>query len=143
VLTRRPKSRHWHCKVDGQQETHLIVLNSTKPPSGRRRWTIRLRARKLVESGYTDRIAPESVRQTFKIMINYIILKLIYLIVLKYKVLMMDTRRVRRDIEGWRQEQFAVNLSVFDSQGTRVARLLTRLLSDGCTQLAAAKLGSV
>lgn len=32
VLTRRPKSRHRHRKLDGEQEAHLIALACGKPP---------------------------------------------------------------------------------------------------------------
>ncbi len=66
VLTRRPKSRHRPRKLDGEQEAHLIALACSKPPLGRRRWTLRLLADKLVELGHTDRVCPETVRQTLK-----------------------------------------------------------------------------
>jgi transposase len=66
VLTRRPKSRHRHRKLDGEQEARLIALACSKPPAGRRRWTVRLLASKFVDLGYTDRVAPETVRQTLK-----------------------------------------------------------------------------
>jgi transposase len=66
VLTRRPKSRHRHRKLDGDQEAHLIALACSQPPAGRRRWTVRLLASKLVELGHTDHVAPETVRQTLK-----------------------------------------------------------------------------
>ena len=66
VLTRRPKSRHRHRKLDGEQEAHLIALACSQPPAGRRRWTVRLLASKLVELGFTDHVAPETVRQTLK-----------------------------------------------------------------------------
>src|SRR5947209_16461190 len=66
VLTRRPKSRHRHRKLDGEQEAHLIALAWSKPPAGRRRWTVRLLTSKFVELGCTDHVAPETVRQTLK-----------------------------------------------------------------------------
>jgi transposase len=66
VLTRRPKSRHRHRKLDGEQEAHLIALACSKPPAGRCRWTVRLLTSKFVELGYTDRVAPETIRQTLK-----------------------------------------------------------------------------
>lgn len=66
VLTRRPKSRHRHRKLDGEQEAHLIALACSKPPPGRRRWTIRLLAQKMVEMEYTDPVCPETVRRTLK-----------------------------------------------------------------------------
>jgi transposase len=66
VLTRHPKSRHRHRKLDGDQEAHLIALACSQPPPGRRRWTVRLLASKFVELGYAERVAPETVRQTLK-----------------------------------------------------------------------------
>ena len=66
VLRRRPKSRHRLRKLDGDQEAHLIALACSKPPAGRRRWTVRLLAKRIVELGYTDRVSPETVRQTLK-----------------------------------------------------------------------------
>jgi transposase len=66
VLTRRPKARHRHRQLDGEQEAHLIALACSQPPPGRRRWTLRLLAEKMVELEYTDRVCPETVRQTLK-----------------------------------------------------------------------------
>jgi transposase len=66
VLTRRPKSRHRHRKLDGEQEAHLIALACSKPPAGGRRWTVRLLTSRFVELGYTDQVAPETVRQMLK-----------------------------------------------------------------------------
>ena len=66
VLTRRPKSRHRRRKLDGEQEAHLIALACGKPPPGRRRWTIRLLAQKMVEMEYTGPVCPETVRRTLK-----------------------------------------------------------------------------
>ena len=66
VLTRHPQSRHRHRKLDGDQEAHLIALACSKPPAGRRRWTVRLLASRFVELGHTDHVAPETVRQTLK-----------------------------------------------------------------------------
>jgi transposase len=66
ALTRRPKSRHRPRKLDGEREAHLIALACSKPPPGRRRWTLRLLADKLVELGHTDQVCPETVRQTLK-----------------------------------------------------------------------------
>ena len=66
VLTRASKSRHRRRKLDGEQEAHLIALACSKPPPGRRRWTLRLLADKMVELGHSDRVATETVRQTLK-----------------------------------------------------------------------------
>jgi transposase len=66
VLTRSPKARHRHRKLDGEQEAHLIALACSKPPAGRCRWTLRLLAGKLVELGHSAAVSPETVRQTLK-----------------------------------------------------------------------------
>jgi transposase len=66
VLTRRPKSRHRHRQLDGDQEAHWIALACSQPPPGRCRWTVRLLASQFVELGHAERVAPETVRQTLK-----------------------------------------------------------------------------
>jgi transposase len=66
ALTRRPLSRHRPRKFDGDQEAHLIALACSPPPKGRRRWTMRLLADKMVELGYGPTVSPETVRQTLK-----------------------------------------------------------------------------
>ena len=49
ALRRRPPRREYRRKLDGEQEAHRIALACTSPPVGRRRWTLRLMADKLVE----------------------------------------------------------------------------------------------
>ena len=66
ALTRRPPSRHRPRKFDGDQEAHLIALACSPPPTGRRRWTMRLLADKMVELGHCPTVSPETVRQTLK-----------------------------------------------------------------------------
>ena len=66
VLTPCPPARRRPRKLDGEQEAHLIALACSQPPAGRCRWTLRLLADKMVELGHTDRLAPETVRQTLK-----------------------------------------------------------------------------
>jgi transposase len=66
VLTPRPRLTHRHRKLDGDQEAHLIALACSQPPAGRCRWTLRLLASRMVELGHTDRVSPETVRQTLK-----------------------------------------------------------------------------
>ena len=66
VLTRQPKTRHRHRRLDGDQEAHLIALACSKPPPGRRRWTLRLLTHRFVELGYAEHVCPETVRQTLK-----------------------------------------------------------------------------
>lgn len=66
VLAPQRKGRPRLRQLDGDQEAHLIALACSQPPTGRRRWTLRLLARKMVELGYTDHVCPETVRQTLK-----------------------------------------------------------------------------
>jgi transposase len=66
VLQRRPKAGHRHRRLDGEQEARLIALACSKPPPGRKRWTLRLLANKLVELGHCDQVCPETVRQMLK-----------------------------------------------------------------------------
>jgi transposase len=66
ALRRRPTRRQYTRRVDGEQEAHLIALACTPPPVGRRRWTLRLLADKLVELRYIDGVSYETVRQVLK-----------------------------------------------------------------------------
>ena len=53
-------------KLDGSQQAYLIALACSDPPSGRKRWTLRLLAGRLVEAGVVDEISGETVRQVLK-----------------------------------------------------------------------------
>jgi transposase len=53
-------------RLDGDQEAHLIALTCSEPPTGRKRWTLRLLAQRMVELEYTDRLSYETVRVTLK-----------------------------------------------------------------------------
>jgi hypothetical protein len=53
-------------KLDGRQEAKLIALACSKPPTGKRRWTLRLLADEMVELDVTDSLSHETVRQTLK-----------------------------------------------------------------------------
>jgi transposase len=66
VLTPWSPARSRHRQLDGEQEAHLIALACSQPPAGRRRWTLRLLASKLVALGHIDHVSPETVRQTLK-----------------------------------------------------------------------------
>lgn len=52
--------------LDGAKEARLIAVSCTKPPEGRRRWTLRLLADRLVELNIVDSISYETVRRTLK-----------------------------------------------------------------------------
>jgi len=66
ALKRRPNSNPRRCKVDGEQEAHLVALSCSQPPAGHKRWTMRLLASKMVELEYIDTICHETVRQVLK-----------------------------------------------------------------------------
>jgi transposase len=53
-------------KLDGRQEAKLIALACSKPPAGKKRWTLRLLADEAVELEIADSLSYETVRQTLK-----------------------------------------------------------------------------
>lgn len=53
-------------RLDGHQEAYLIALSQSTPPEGRRRWTLRLLADRLVELGVVEHVCPETVRKALK-----------------------------------------------------------------------------
>jgi transposase len=53
-------------KLSGKQEAHLIAIACTPAPSGQPHWTLRLLADKVVELGFAESIARETVRQVLK-----------------------------------------------------------------------------
>jgi len=53
-------------KLDGKQEAKLIALACSKPPAGKKRWTLRLLADRVVELEIADSLSYETVRQTLK-----------------------------------------------------------------------------
>jgi transposase len=65
ALVRRPVPRRRRM-LDGEQEARLIALACGKPPAGRRRWTLRLLADKMVELGHIDEVSHETIRRTLK-----------------------------------------------------------------------------
>jgi hypothetical protein len=54
------------CKLDGRAEARLIALACSAPPAGRKEWTMKLLADKLVELEVVDAISDETVRRTLK-----------------------------------------------------------------------------
>lgn len=53
-------------KLDGAQEAHLIALACSVPPTGRKRWTLRLLASKVVELQIAGGVSYETVRRVLK-----------------------------------------------------------------------------
>ena len=50
--------------LDGEQEAHLVALACSPPPLGRRFWTLRLLADRMVELHFVDGVSYETVRRT-------------------------------------------------------------------------------
>lgn len=53
-------------KLDGTAEAQLIALHCSTPPDGRKRWTLRFLAARMVELQYVDDISYETVPRTLK-----------------------------------------------------------------------------
>jgi transposase len=51
---------------DGEKEAKLIALACSKPPKGRRRWTLRLLENKVVELGIVERASDSTIGRTLK-----------------------------------------------------------------------------
>ncbi len=67
TLNRKAPEREYRRKLDGSQEARLIaVACSEPPPTGRKRWTLRMLADRLVALDVVDGISYETVRQTLK-----------------------------------------------------------------------------
>lgn len=60
---KRPGSK---TKLDTKAEAILATLSESKPPPGRKRWTLRLMADRLVELEVVDTISHEAVRRSLK-----------------------------------------------------------------------------
>lgn len=66
ALNRAAPVRARKRKIDGENEAHLIALMCGDAPEGRSRWTLRLLGQRMVELGYVESIAHETVRQALK-----------------------------------------------------------------------------
>ena len=66
VLERRPTSRVYDTKVDGDIEAKLITLCCSEPPEGFAKWSLRLLADKMVELNYIESISHVTVRSVLK-----------------------------------------------------------------------------
>ena len=62
----RGPRREYRRKLDGRQEAHLIAIACSKAPKGRKRWSLRLLAKRMVQLGYVDSLSHETVHQTLK-----------------------------------------------------------------------------
>jgi Homeodomain-like domain len=66
ALHRKAPDRVYRRKLDGEQEARLVAVACSEPPSGQKRWTLRLLANTLVELEVVEAISYETVRQTLK-----------------------------------------------------------------------------
>lgn len=66
ALKLRPRQSPYPCRLDGEQEAHLIALACSEPPDGQGRWSLRLLAQEMVALGYVEQVSYETVRQTLK-----------------------------------------------------------------------------
>ncbi len=66
ALARKAPDREYRRRLDGEQEAHLIALACSAPPTGRRRWTLRLLADRLVALEQVATVSHETVRQVLK-----------------------------------------------------------------------------
>jgi transposase len=64
ALARKAPDREYRRTLDGEQEAHLIALACSVPPEGRKRWTMRLLAERLVALEIVATVSHETVRQT-------------------------------------------------------------------------------
>ena len=66
ILERKPTSREYQKKADGDFEARLVALSCSEPPKGFSRWSLRLLADKIVELQIIDSISHETVRTVLK-----------------------------------------------------------------------------
>jgi transposase len=66
VLERRPTSRVYETKSDGDVEAKLVALCCSEPPKGFAKWSLRLLADKMVELEYVESISHVTVRSVLK-----------------------------------------------------------------------------
>jgi transposase len=66
ALSRRRPRREYQRKLDGDGEAHLIAVACSQAPEGRKRWTLRLLAERMVALEYADELSYETVRRVLK-----------------------------------------------------------------------------
>ncbi len=65
-LERRPTSRIYATKTDGDMEANLVALCCSAPPKGFAKWSLRLLADKMVELHHVESISHVTVRSVLK-----------------------------------------------------------------------------
>lgn len=66
ALNRRRPRRQYQRKLDGRAEAQLVALACGPSPKGRKRWTLRLLADKMVELEYVDSLSHVTAWRTLK-----------------------------------------------------------------------------
>jgi transposase len=66
ALNRKAPDREYRRKLDGEQEARLIALACSEAPTGRKRWTLRMLADRLVALEVVQSVSHETVRQVLK-----------------------------------------------------------------------------
>ena len=66
VLGRRPTTRIYEGKADGDIEAKVVTLCCSEPPKGFSKWSLRMLADKMVELNYVDSISHVTVRSVLK-----------------------------------------------------------------------------
>ena len=66
ALHRRRPRREYRRKLDGRAEAHLTALACAVTPTGRRVWSLRRLAAKLVEAEVVESVSVETVRAVLK-----------------------------------------------------------------------------
>ncbi len=66
VLERRPTTRVYEKKADGDVEAKLVTLCCSEPPKGFAKWSLRMLADKMVELDYVESISHVTVGNILK-----------------------------------------------------------------------------
>jgi len=66
ALHRKAPARQYRHRLDGEQEAHLVALACSAAPQGRKRWTLRLLAERLVALEVIESVSDETVRQALR-----------------------------------------------------------------------------
>ena len=66
ALSRKKPDREYRRKLDGACEAHLVAAACGGAPQGRKGWTLRLLADRLVELELVDSVSRETVRKVLK-----------------------------------------------------------------------------
>src|SRR3954451_6169462 len=66
ALLPKPSPRVYARKLDGEQEAKLVAVACSGPPEGKKRWTLRLLAERMVELEVVPELSHETLPQTLK-----------------------------------------------------------------------------